>query len=334
MLRVVRILALCVCVSVVVLSAMPSHTIAAEVNPVTLHLKLRKVANRLGGVPLGSGRYVSYSTYDASTGSLRFVLLDDETGKRVAVHACGGPASPTEGMLGVPWLAFDCAPDAQRFQLYNIYTHRWRRLACDSTCQRDYYLVSIIGVGANWLALEVAPHQSCGDGVHSECGPSTTLFYDIATGKRRSPEPTGNSVIDLDSPMLTRRVCAPVSVPPGFPTFPPLVKLDRGFALVQSGNGIYAERCGSPERTYLVTGGYAGGLVESQHAVGFCQTQPQPNAPQEQISGAYLPSLTRFTTILPAGSSCVVALGPRHLYIAGPPNATALWAAPFPSRVP
>jgi hypothetical protein len=75
--------------------------------------------------------------------------------------------------IGGPWVAFECGPAAKRWQLYNIQSHRWRRLACETDC----HYATFVAVSAVWLLVEVTPHQSCGDGIHNECGPTTYVFH-------------------------------------------------------------------------------------------------------------------------------------------------------------
>jgi hypothetical protein len=303
------------------LSAISSQALASEGSPVALHLTFRKVANHVFPSTVGSGNYVGYTIYGEGI-QRRFVLLDDITGKRTKITACGEP----DWRLGGPWAAFDCPSQAKRWQLYNIHTHRWRRLPCDATCRRFHNLISVYAVGDKWLALDIRAHESCGDGIHYECGPETYLFYNIATGRPKTPHPAANAFIDLDSPTLTSQLCSPLSMPTGFP--PPFVFNGRFAFVVSPGvpgdlDPIYVQQCGSSERTFLSLPDlgllpFLGGFVENQYASAFCTPQVAPNRTLEEISGIYLPSLTPFTAALPDNTLCGLteaALGPRHLYI-------------------
>jgi hypothetical protein len=294
---------------------LPVHASGAQRAPVALHLKFRLLA-RDGWYLTGSGRYVGY-TYQ-SPHPQQFVLLDDQTGKRTTVNrpSCG------PGVLGVPWVAFDCAPATNRFQLYNIQTRKWRRFACDATCQQVYYEVDVRAVGARWLALSVAPHQSCGDGEHYTCGPTTYIYYNIATGKPRSASMGGSTIIDLNSPTLTRQICRPLQLPAGS-----ALTFYGSFAVAPEQNGIYVERCGSHLHMPLVVGSYAGTHLGNTEAVSFCSFSSQ------QQLGMFLPSLRRFTFTLPSGLGCpLVALGTRRVYTID--TQRRLWAAGFPSKPP
>jgi hypothetical protein len=195
------------------------------------------------------------------------------------------------------------------------------------------------------MLVEITPPQWCGpsDPTHYECGPTTYLFYNIATGRTRTGLPSlgPNEFVDLNSATLTSRLCDPVSAPAGS-AYPPPVALDRPFAFVQSESGIYVQKCGSSQRTYLTTDPnkwsitpFAASFYESTRAAGFCTSQSTGNSLVETLEGIYLPSLTQFTADVPQGGWCgVAALGPRHIYIEGPPDATTLVAASFPSRPP
>ena len=337
-----RIVARGFCLSVVVLSAISSQALATAGNPVALHLTFRKVASHLTGWPVGSGRYIAYGIFRYGIQPWRFVLLDDITGKRTTMTACGHPPVPPPWKLGGPWVAFDCPSLAKRWQLYNIYTHRWRRLRCDATCRRNNGFIEINAVGDKWLALDIVPHQPCGDGIHNECGPRLYLYYNIATGGPKIPHPPADAFIDLDSPTLTSRLCSPVPSPAGLETFPPPLAFDGRFVFVQASSGIYVQGCGSTHQTYLTTNPNAWTIspfqlafFKSQYAGVFCSPQPQPNGIKQGIFGIYLPTLTTFIAALPQDSFCgQAALGPRHLYIAGAPDTTTLLAATFPPRPP
>jgi hypothetical protein len=272
------------------------------------------------------------------------VLLNDETGKRTLVNACGAnQSSPPGSVFGAQWIAFDCSHNPKRpFQLYNVQTRQWRRLRCDRACKRYYNYLGIAGVGAKWLVAEVAPHQSCGpNDYHNDCGPAIYLYYNIATGRRGFPHPGANDILNLDSPTITSPVCSPVSLPPGSPLVPPALGFDRGFAFVQSQNGIYVQRCGSSRQTYLTnaynTSPFWGGpgthaFFANQHAAGFGCAHDEGQTLAFDFSGIFLPSLTPFTATLPKYSFCAM-LGPHHLYILSGPT-DQLMAATFPLQPP
>jgi hypothetical protein len=312
--------------------AAPSSVTAREL---TLHLQFHRLVVRdvLPGLA-SSGPYVGYTLFKpappfTSASGSRFVLIDDRTGKQVVLRACL-PQAPgsNQGLLGGPWAAFDCGA-RPRFRLYNIRTHKWGRVACTGSCQRNYNYVGIARVGAKWLALSVAPHQPCGDREHNDCGNYSYLFYNIATGRQKVPRTSTSTIIDLDSPTMTRRLCRPLQVPAGFPAFPPPLTFYGAFALAQAQHGVHVDRCGSHIHVPVIPGF----LVSNAQAVGDCS----PHQP-DQIDGIFMPSLRRFTARLASPLSCDtlapgdLALGPRHLYLAGPNG--SLWAAAFPPQPP
>jgi hypothetical protein len=294
-------------------------------SPLALHLSFRHVAGGVASLS-ASGDYVGYSRSGATAhgGSTAFVLRDERTGAQSTLRRpdCG------PGTVGVPWVAFECS-HGPLFQLYNVRTHKWRRIRCDRQCQPYQYMIESLRVGVNWLAVEIAPHEGCGDGVHNDCGANTHLFYNIATGKPRVPNLTQKTMVDLDSTKLTRRVCSPLTVPSysaASPGFPPLLTFYGKFGLAQESNGVYLRRCGSHLNMPLVSGYYAGQLIGNAHAVALCRDSRQPGA------GIFLPSLRRFTFTLPSTAErCwAAALSPDHLYVLDTQR-SVLWDAAFPA---
>jgi hypothetical protein len=191
-----------------------------------------------------------------------------------------------------------------------------------------------VAIGAKWLALSVAPHPSCDDGEHADCGPTTYLFYNIATGKPRIPRLSPGMLVDLDSPTLTRRICRPLQIPEGDPTFPAPFMFYGRYALELPVTGIYLDRCGSRLHLPLLRGPYNVAMFGNSQAVGFCTRLAQVTTGAQQVmQGLYLPSLRRFQVIMPSDLGCPqgVALGPRHLAVIG---GISLWMASFPSRPP
>jgi hypothetical protein len=282
--------------------------------PVVVHLKFRLVA-RGASTPSVSGRYVGFTqtTSTRQRTSAHFVLLDDRTGKRIVM-------SPNcdAGVVGAPLVALSC-DSSQWYGLYNIRTRKLRRFPCKALCQQDYYYSNIWAVGVRWLEVQVEPHQSCGDGVHYSCGPTTYIYYNTRTGSPRFPSVRPSTIIDLNSPTLTRHICRPL--------VGPSLTLFGSFAVAEERGGVYVERCGSHLNLPLALAPYAGTLVGNTQAVAFCGVLSQHEA------GMFLPSLRRFTFTLPSGlaGQCPV-LGARHIYIDDAQE--RLWAAVFSSKPP
>ena len=242
------------------------------------------------------------------------------------------------GVVGTTLVALYCGSAQSRgtYELYNLRTRRLHAFPCRSVCQRDYYYASLAAIGTRWLELEVEPHQSCGDGVHNSCGPTTYDFLNVVTGKSRSPRVNATTIIDLDSRSLTRQICRPLQTPLTF---------FGSFAVAQDQAGSsYLERCGTRLHTPIVLGEpqAVGSLVGTMSAVMLF---PSCAAPPCAMSGApvgfgvFLPSLHRFTFALSSrmgflGSSLAAGyLGPRRLYVLDTQGAR-LWAAAFPTRAP
>ena len=333
-----------VCLSVMLWTVSPS-ALGAQGGPVALHLTFRTIASHASWVQ-GNGRYVGYTTCGyRCTGPWRFVLLDDLTSRRRTIKPCLAGQPVLSFRMANDWVAFDCGAGARRWQIYNLQTRRWRRLACATDCRNERDYAELSAIGAVWMLVEINAPQWCGpeDPEHYECGETTYVFYDIRTGTVRTGLPTlgANEFVDLDSTTLISRTCHPVSTPTG-PVYPPPVALDGQFAFVQASSGIYVQRCGSSKQTYLTTDPnkwsirpFTASFYESGQAAGFCSGQSTGSSLVETLEGIYLPSLTRFMAAVPPGAWCgVAALGPRHVYIEGPDDRGSVLAAAFPPRPP
>jgi hypothetical protein len=287
--------------------------------PVVVHLRYRLVARGAFG-PSVSGPYLGFSQYPAH-GPERFVLIDERTGKRsVMPRGCDG------GVVGVQWVALYCGdlpgPRLHPFYgLYNIEKRTLRRFPCDAVCQQDYYNANLLAVGARWLELQLQPDQSCGDGEHYTCGPTTDLYFNVRTGRPRVPPASRSTIVDLDSRTLTRPLCRPL--------IGPLWWFDGTFAVAQEASGMFLERCGSDMKMPLVTAtNYAGTTLANTEAVAFCSFS------STQTAGIFLPSRRRFTFTVPKNASnvpaCPTVLGQRYVYYDD--EQERLWAAPFPRK--
>jgi hypothetical protein len=155
--------------------------------------------------------------------------------------------------------------------------------------------------------------------VHNTCGPSRYYFLNIATRKMRSATQTATTVLDLDSPTLLRRLCAPLRIESGAQaSFPPAFTFYSDFAVAQEQSGIYVERCGSDMRIPLAVTPYGGYIVANDQAAAMCTNAG--------VSGVFMPSRRRFELGRPF-DECPV-LGPRNLYVIDVHG--RLWGTPFP----
>ncbi len=307
-----RVLAVLVALSAIWV-AVPAVARAAGA-PVVVHLKYRLVARGVFS-PSVSGAYVGFSQYP-SHGPERFVLINDRTGRRIVMpRGCDG------GVVGVVWVALYCGdltgPAFSPFYgLYNIQKRRLRRFPCDAVCQQDYDNANLVAVGARWLEVQLQPNQSCGDGVHYSCGPTTDVYYNVRTGEPRVPSVGQSTIVNLNSPTLTRRLCPPL--------IGPLWWFDGRFAVAQETNGVFLERCGSDlNKPLIVATTYAGIVLANTEAVAFCSDS------RTEQSGIFLPSLRSFRFTV---NACPTVLGERNVYYDDAQD--RLWAAPLPSKPP
>lgn len=314
-----RILAFLVAGLMAVLLAVQAPDANARA-PIVFHLRFGLRARGVSAASV-SGPYLGFTrTTSTRTRTVeRFVLLDDRTGKRLAT-----PADCDAGVVGDPWVALYCSSSSgSSYKAFNARTRKLRRLPCHGLCQQDYYLQNLVAVGAKWFEVEVEPHESCGDGEHYTCGPTTMAFYNTRTGQQKVPLVNNSETVDLNAPTLTRPLCAPLREPPGYSptTFGgPTLALDGSFAIAQEPSGVFLERCGRNFRLPLATAPYEGSLIVSPRAAAFCSST---------IEGYLLPSLRPFT-ISAAPYGCPLLLGSRHAYEIA---SGQLWAAPLPRQL-
>lgn len=322
-------------VAVTLLLALPSAAgsdpaaSASHTAVLSLHLRFRLLARGVNGV-VGSRSYVAYTTDT-------FRVLDDRTGRPLAVR---WPRFCDFGAIGYPWVALDCG---LRFRLYNINTGKWRVLRCRGLCHEFPYQAGVFEVGAKWLSIDVNEPGPCGDGVHYSCGPTVYLYYNIATGRPRTPQTGARAMIDLNATSLVRKVCSPLPLPPSpsakksqltgfYGGFAVVQELFTNFSSLQNNGPFYLERCGTSLHLPIVppadAGPDAGTTFGDRRVAGLCLFGPQ--------YGFFLPSLRRFTFDLPKGTpeGCELAfLGPRHIYLFDSQR-SLLWEAAFPTRPP
>lgn len=292
--------------------------------PAPLRLAFRLVARGASDLQIG-GRYLSFTqTISIKQRTVeRFRLFDDRAGKRIVT-----PRRCAAGVLGDHWIGLNCSSDLldQAYEAFNLRTRKLRSLPCVGLCQQDYYSQNLVAVGARWFQVEVEPHEPCGDGIHTACGPTTYAFYDVRTGRHKVPIVTKSETVDLNSPTLVRTLCVPLTQPAGYsPTIATANSLtfDGSFAIAQESSGLYIERCGSDLHVPLVTAPFAGSVLQNARAIAFCSFG------DTATNGLVVPSLTPFTIVASAGAPAACPLlGPRHAYILDAQN--QLWAATLP----
>ncbi len=271
-----------------------------------------------------------------------FLLVDDKTGVRHEFHVRN-----TDGPLafGVPWVLFGISAHgyARGLDLYNVVTHRMKRLNCGCLGANGYV------IGSRWLEFYVQKIMGCNDGTgvpQGNCGPNVYSYYDLVrhTTRRDLTTPNGTTV-NLNSGKLIQRICRPLEVPAhGALTF------YGPFAVAtqptpQGSNPSYSttlEKCGSQLQTPLDAPaellGSGGNLVATSlavgnsHAVAWAVTN-SVGEDTGQVEGVLLPSLQSFSFTIPAAietppNTLRLAMDAERLYVIG--NSDNTWSAPFP----
>ena len=224
--------------------------------------------------------------------------------------------------FGAPWIFFF---EHNRFALYNVATKKTRSCGVPG-CVPSGDVISY-ALGARWLETFVQQPGACGDGVHYDCGPVTQSFYNIRAGRIRDGSPAkSTTVADLNSRRLSKRVCAPLRLPPGgsltfYGSFAVATESDRTSVLEQCGSSLQMPIGMSYQN------GPVSSPVASTRAVLWPVIDPL-GLWHGQIAGVLLPSLRRFTASAPSNLGFPLALTAFRLYVAGAHG--RLWAARMP----
>jgi hypothetical protein len=298
--------------------------------PVVVPLKFRVAFANCPGA-LHDNDFASHDFLVFSCSFSRSLLVDDRTEMRVKIrnsYSCGW-LEPRA--LGAPSVLFFCGGSDER--VYNVVTGRWRRIgraepACvgvggGQTLEPQSGQPVGEAVGARWVERQVQCPGPCTPDYHNTCGPIEQVFINIRTGKVRRDLPgSPTTILDLDSPTLARKLCAPLRVPPGGS-----ITMDGRFALVRkAGGSTYLQACGSHRQTALTSPEWW-----NQRAVFWAVDSA--GGWRGKLAGILLPSLRRFTATIPARlQSSFILLGASHLYM--PDSNGKIWATQFPSTTP
>jgi hypothetical protein len=314
-----------------------------------LHLKFRSsIAHEVaccGSAPVTSGRYALVQAVPNGCHELlpvgrcyppRFLLLDDRAGTQSLIRA---PSLCSAAAIGSPWVLFSC-PD---LELYDLKTGKWQhhleRCGCIPAQTTAFHL------GARWMRLDVTGNQDCGDHVHYYCGPITHAFYNLQTRQvRAEPHTTGTQIVDLDSPSLTRSVCAPLHMPSdgSIALYGSLAVVSIDSNTLEYGTqqykSFFLERCGShlhmPIGQTFDHGASAAPtrLFANAHAVIWPLLDAGGSSWQARFAGILLPSLRRFTAAVPrsvhVGTQAVIALDDVRMYVTDASG--RVWSAALP----
>lgn len=275
---------------------------------------------------LAAGRYAFAGATGYLDGS-QSVVIDERTGAR-RVFESGGCAPFA---FGGPWLLAQCGPQGDQAAVYAPATGE-RRVLPPLPGDAGHP----VAVGAHWVEFQnVVPCPLT-------CQFSYT-FENVNTGavRRIAYREGGNTIPDLGSPRLSRRLCRPLRVPrgPGSLTF-----LGGSFAVAEYGRtheGVwdYLERCGtSLHRSVPVNSiGLPDAQVAGNANVLLWLGQGYLSTEHPALHGLFLPSLQPFTIFLPTkidlgatGGFVQVAMSTKRLYVLD--GEEQLWSAPAPMR--
>ncbi len=163
-------------------------------------------------------------------------------------------------------------------------------------------------MGTNWIKYdEAAVHL--GD---------RWLFQNIVTGAVRNDPTNAHTLPDLDSPLLTESVCAPLRVPsaPSQNT----LELEGRFAVLSTTSGVFLEHCATHLHELLTDA--APWATAAPWAIMWV---PRPTRP---LDGIFLPSRRRFTVSRPPGADMADVLS------APATSTSSACATPLPTSGP
>ncbi len=249
------------------------------------------------------------------------MLIDGRTGQRTPASE---PGCLNAAAVGGSSIVFTCGQGQAThisYELYSITTGQSQSLTVSSSIMQD---APVTAVGTDWIAFA----SSC-----YHCA-TTFAYQNLATGGTAADPSGPSTAVDLDSPMLGRPLCAPV-------TNPGSVSVDGKFAIATSPGGSYLDQCGSRRHEFLTYTSYPGcahapcGPPFNSHLIVW-ESKPL------RLSGIFLPSLQRFTIPVPAkvdptpgmfvnGNQYSLALTPHTLYVE---HSGSVWTTPIPSAAP
>ena len=305
--------------------------------PLVLRLRFRRAGTATGVA--ADSRYVVLSGRYSTTNGTPATLIDEQTGTRREISYPG--CSPVT--LGTPWLVYaSCARDYDTTELYALPNGGWQAVHVRLGVGWEP-----VAIGTQWIEMR----ESCDEPTH--CTNSYT-FQNLQTGQTRSDPTNATTVVDLNSPTLTRKVCKPLRVPlvagnEGSVTYaalPGSLTFYGKFAISSSGvNGAHGflERCGSRLHQQIGSPNIpAGSLLGPAFAANSRLVVWQ--SARHQVSGLFLPSLRRFAIPLPSGINTqssdgtgfpgTIAASSRHLYLLNWSDSSSIrsyWIAALPS---
>jgi hypothetical protein len=297
---------------------------------------------------LASGRYAFVrSPIDSRYSG---VVIDQRTGRRTRLSFPGGCSAET---LGGPYIALQCL-DAAGFpvspQLYDMRTRTTSSVTASSSLQAAYgcpvsitdpgCLGEITAIGTHWLSVGATDA--------STPNPETVYFQNLTTGQVLADPATAMTNINLNSPALAERACAPLSIPT-VQTYlgarPGSLTAGGRFEIAAGQGGVYLERCGSHLHEFLTSTLEPPGYTDGLAACAAFACPPAHNArmviwqaPHSRLSGIFLPSRRRFTIPIPRAVNLTSVAHPRYtlaltnttLYLNPRLSGDKIWSTPAP----
>ena len=271
---------------------------SARTTTTTRALALHVVARDAGVAAAGSYAYI---TPASPTG--RGEIVSDAGDRHRAPAGCS-----LEGMSS-PWALLSCQSMNSVEELYRLSDGHTIDLRCGA--RGEAY--GQIYVGRYWLWFEEADPAYCGDPTtSSDCG-YTPVLWSVTTGQTTHWDGSFTSVPDLNSPGLTRNLCAPVPPIIGWDGGPPApVLFDGPFVLERQETVWHLRRCGRSTNITFTDGGDEPFVMS--HAIVW-------RTSLGSASAILLPSLRRITLTFPAYLT-VAATSNAHLFLDDPFSAT------------
>lgn len=240
-------------------------------------------------------------------------LINELTGHRTRVMLPAGCPSPVGGEedLGDTWLVVACPRSS--VSLYALATGLWRTMALPAVCgHHDGTTCTPAAVGTNWIKYDEAS-VNLGD---------RWLFQNVVTGAVRNDPTNAHTLPDLDSPLLTKPVCAPLRVPSA--RSQSTLQFEGRFAILTTNTGIFLEHCATHLHRLLTDS--APWATAARAEVVWISRPTRP------FDGIFLPGRRRFTVSPPSGANMFdVVIGARHIYVVGDTRrgASDVWGAPL-----
>jgi hypothetical protein len=186
----------------------------------------------------------------------------------------------------------------------------------------------IVRIGNDWAEVDL-PQGDLGHVL------DRFAFQNLQTGHAAVDPTGGTTTVNLNSPALAEKVCAPLKVPTfstAYDRTPGTLTLIGGGFAIADGDNSYLERCGthlhellaSYLRYYCAPPGCP--PVGNAHLVAWEDEARIGSG--ARIDGMFLPSRLRFSIPLPKSvGGGQLGLAARHFYLSG---GSGIWSTPIP----